>query len=109
MLVSTGWSAAPEILDFPLVPGSGREVPPWVLAGPVLHRLAELLRCLRRGYRTAEQTLQKPRGRIVWTRYIAESLTRGRPDRSPAASRTSAPDPLLRGMVRWALERVRTT
>ena len=108
VLVATGWSAAPEILDFPLVPGSGREVPPWVLAGPVLQRLAELLRCLRRGYRTAEQTLLAPRGRIVWTRYIAESLTRGRPDRVPCRFPDLGTDPLLRGMVRWALERVRT-
>src|SRR5688572_27895126 len=43
VLTDTGWAASPQFLDGPLVPGSGREVPPWVLAGPVLIRLAELL------------------------------------------------------------------
>lgn len=53
MLSQTGWAAAPSFLEGALVPGSGREVPPWVLAGPVLARLAELLDALRRGYHTA--------------------------------------------------------
>src|SRR5262245_5736638 len=66
VLTETGWHAAPEFADLPLVPGSGREVPPWVLAGPVLARLGELLRHLRRGYRVVEATLTRPRGRILW-------------------------------------------
>lgn len=66
VLSQTGWAAAPEFLEGPLVPGSGREVPPWVLAGPVLARIAELLDALRRGYHTTEEVLQQPRGRILW-------------------------------------------
>ena len=107
VLVSTGWAGAPEILDFPLVPGSGREVPPWVLAGPVLHRLAELLRTLHRGYRTEERVLQKPRGQIVWNRYVSESLARGRWAHLPCRFPDLSTDPILRRMVRWALQRVR--
>lgn len=107
VMVSTGWAAAPEILDFPLVPGSGREVPPWVLGGPVLHRLRELLLSLRPGYRTAEQVLRRPRGQIVWSRYISESLTRGHWGDLPCRFPDLAADPLLRRIVRWALERVR--
>jgi hypothetical protein len=41
VLHETGWAAAPEFLDLSLVPGSGREIPPSVLAGPVISRLAE--------------------------------------------------------------------
>lgn len=48
VLTETGWDAAPEFLDLPLVPGSGREVPPWVLAGPVIGRLEQLLRDTKR-------------------------------------------------------------
>lgn len=107
VLMATGWAAAPEILDFPLVPGSGREVPPWVLAGPVLQRLDELLRTLRRGYHTEERVLQKPRGQIVWNRYVAESLSRGRWAHLPCRFPDLSIDPVLRRMVRWALERVR--
>lgn len=32
ILAETGWHAAPEFIDLPMVPGSAREVPPWVLA-----------------------------------------------------------------------------
>ena len=108
VLVSTGWAAAPEILDLPLVPGSGREVPPWVLAGPVLQRLGELLRTLRRGYRTKEDVLQKPRGQIIWSRYLPESLARGRWTNMPCRFPDLGTDPLLRRMIRWALEQVRS-
>lgn len=60
ILSETGWHSAPTILSMPLVPGSGREVPPWVLAGPVIARLRALLEQLRRGFDFKEDT---PRGR----------------------------------------------
>jgi hypothetical protein len=108
VLSQTGWAAAPEFLEGPLVPGSGREVPPWVLAGPVLARIAELLDALRRGYHTQEEVLRKPRGRILWDRYINESLTSGRWASLPCRFPELSTDPLVRRMARWGLERVRT-
>jgi hypothetical protein len=108
VLSQTGWHAAPEFIEGPLVPGSGREVPPWVLAGPVLARLAELLGALRRGYHTREDVLRQPRGQIVWSRYISESLATGRWANLPCRFPELASDPLLRRMARWALERVRS-
>jgi hypothetical protein len=106
VLSETGWHAAPEFLDLPLVPGSGREVPPWVLAGPVLARLRELLRSLRRGYRTREEILRRPRGTIRWNRYTSESLTRGRWHQLPCRFQDLEADPTLRRMARWTLERL---
>lgn len=108
VLSQTGWAAAPEFLDGPLVPGSGREVPPWVLAGPVLARLANLLEALRRGYHVKEEVLQQPRGRILWPRYLTESLATGRWANLPCRYPELAIDPLVRRMARWGLERVRT-
>jgi hypothetical protein len=107
VLTQTGWQTQPDFLDGPLVPGSGREVPSWVLAGPVLARLADLLRALRRGYRIEEETLRHPRGQIVWTKYVRESLIRGKWDRLPCRFPDLANDPKLRRMIRWGVERVR--
>lgn len=107
LLSQTGWAAAPTFHEGPLVPGSGREVPPWVLAGPVLARLTELLNALRRGYHTREDVLQHPRGQIVWPRYIAESLARGRWAELPCRYPELATDPMLRRIARWGIERVR--
>jgi len=107
VLVETGWAASPEFLDLPLVPGSGREVPPWVLAGPVLARIEALLRSLKRGYREEEAVLRHPRGRILWPRYVSESLVRGQWDRLPCRFPDLGQDPILRRHARWVLERIR--
>ena len=106
VLSEIGWYTAPEFLDHPLVPGSGREVPPWVLAGPVIARLAQLLRSMRRGYAEAEQVLRRPRGRILWDRYRVESLSRGHWDRLPCRFPDLERDPRLRRAIRWTLERI---
>ncbi len=108
VLHQTGWAAAPEFLDLPLVPGSGREIPPWVLAGPVIGRLAELLRAAKRGYRDRVEDLKQPRGRIQWAEYTSERLPAGKWDTLPCRFSDLATDPRLRRWIRWGLERVRT-
>jgi hypothetical protein len=106
VLQETGWPAFPEFHQLPMVPGSGREVPPWVLAGPVLVRLEALLKQMRRGYQEREEMLAKPRGRILWHRYIDESLARGHWEQLPCRFPDLGHDPQLRRHIRWALERV---
>jgi hypothetical protein len=106
VLQETGWAAAPEFLDMPLVPGSGREIPPWVLAGPVIGRLAELLRSTKRGYRDAMEDLKTPRGRILWAEYTSKKMPAGKWDALPCRFPDLATDPKLRRWVRWGLERV---
>jgi hypothetical protein len=107
VLMETGWHAAPEFADLPLVPGSGREVPPWVLAGPVLARLGELLRHLHRGYRVVEATRTRPRGRILWQEYTSHSFARGAWHVLPCRFPDLSNDVYLRRIIRWSLERVR--
>lgn len=107
VLEQTGWSAVPEMLPLPLVPGSGREVPPWVIAGPVLHRLRALLAALRRGYRMADEVRPGVRGRVDWTGYAAHHWPRGRWGHFPCRFPELGPDPRVRAEVRWALQRVR--
>jgi hypothetical protein len=106
VLSQTGWQALPDFLDQPLVPGSGREVPPWVLAGPVIARLSALLSALRRGYQEREAILRRPRGRILWDRYRSEALARGHWDRLPCRFPELEADPQVRREVRWAVERI---
>jgi hypothetical protein len=106
VLQQTGWAAAPEFLELPLVPGSGREIPPWVLAGPVIGRLAELLRTAKRGYRDAIEDLKRPRGRILWASYTSEKMPTGKWDSLPCRYSDLANDPKLRRWIRWGLERV---
>jgi 5-methylcytosine-specific restriction endonuclease McrBC regulatory subunit McrC len=106
ILHETGWHASPEFVELPMVPGSAREVPAWVMAGPVLVRLQALLRSLTPGYREAEETLLRPRGHIVWSRYLSGSFAHGAWHHLPCRFPDLATDPLLRRHIRWALERI---
>lgn len=106
ILHETGWHAAPEFLELPLVPGSAREVPPWVLAGPVLARLKSLIDSLIPGFRQAEEVLIKPRGQIIWAKYLSNSLVKGKWHHIPCRFPDLATDPLLRRHIRWTLERI---
>ncbi len=106
ILSETGWSSAPNILQMPLVPGSGREVPPWVLAGPVIARLQALLEQLKRGFDFREEVRQSPRGTIRWASYLRASLPRGEWHHVPCRYPDLSTDPILRGAIRWTLERV---
>jgi len=65
LLQYIGWAATPRILEMPLVPGSAREVPAWVLAGPILRRLERLLQDMRRSFNVQEEVRQTPRGQIL--------------------------------------------
>ena len=106
VLAETGWAAYPVFHSFAMVPGSGREVPPWVLAGPVLFRLEALLGKMRRGYQEREETLSRPRGRILWQRYITESLAKGHWEQLPCRFPDLGHDPILRRYMRWTLEKI---
>jgi len=106
VLHETGWHSAPLFLESPLVPGSAREVPPWVLAGPVLARLEALLKSLSPGYREREEVLLQPRGDIVWGKYVRASLARGAWHHVPCRFPDLTADPTLRRHIRWALERI---
>lgn len=108
VLDQTGWAAAPHFCELPMVPGSGREIPPWVLAGPVVARLKNLLANLARGYREVDEYLPKPRGRILWQEYAAR-LAKGAWQAVPCRFSISGPDRLLRSYARWTLERVETS
>ena len=107
VLQATGWHSAPQFHDVPLVPGSAKQVPPWVIAGPVLVRIAALLRSLRRGYEVKEEVLETPRGTIDWSRYVTGSLPRGQWHRLPCRFPDLGRDPKVRAYARWSIERVR--
>lgn len=107
VLSATGWGSGPEFLNLPLVPGSGREVPPWVLAGPVVRRLADLLANLRPGYRERSEVRNHPRGQIQWQTYLTQQLPAGRWHQLPCRFSELDTDSRLRQAVRWALERLR--
>jgi hypothetical protein len=57
---SIGFTVEPALGGSPLVPGSARDVPPWILAGPVIQRVAALLRHSRRSFVEHQETRSSP-------------------------------------------------
>ncbi len=106
LLQYIGWAATPRILEMPLVPGSAREVPTWVLAGPILRRLEKLLQDMRRGFNVQEAVRQTPRGQILWQRYITTCVVHGAYHQLPCRYPDLEYDRLLRSYLRWGFERV---
>jgi hypothetical protein len=106
ILQETGWHAAPDILEMPVVPGSASEVPPWVLAGPVLARLADLLRDLKRGYEFVDDIRAQPKGTIRWAEYASRHVPRGNLHHLPCRYPDLGIDPEIVRAVRWTLERL---
>ncbi len=108
VLSATGWGSGPEFLSLPLVPGSGREVPPWVLAGPVLRRLKDLLSHLKPGYIERDEVRSHPRGQIQWNTYLNQQMPSGRWHHLPCRFSELDTDSRLRQIIRWTLERLHT-
>ena len=108
ILQSTGWGSGPEFLPQPLVPGSGREVPPWVLAGPVITRLAALLDHLKPGYKERREVRTHPRGQIIWPSYLSQQFPKGKWHQIPCRFTELGTDVRLRQIIRWTIEKLRT-
>jgi 5-methylcytosine-specific restriction endonuclease McrBC regulatory subunit McrC len=89
-----------------LVPGSAREVPPWLIAGPVLNRLEALLAHLKRGFVERNEPLESPRGRIDWAQWARSDLGRGSWTRLPCTYPDLDNDPEILAAVRWTLGRL---
>lgn len=101
-----GFSVEPRLGGAPLVPGSAREVPPWMLAGPVIERIAALLRHRRRGFVEREENRQSPRGRVSWTAWATTHVPRGEWTTFPCRFTEPDDDPDLLSFVRWTLSRI---
>jgi hypothetical protein len=101
-----GFTVPPTLGGGPLVPGSAREVPPWVLAGPIIERLAALLFHRRRGIVERHETRASPRGRVDWTRWASAHVARGAWRSFPCRFTEPDDDPDLIASVRWKLARL---
>ena len=76
MLAEMGWRVVPQPLRLPLLPGSERRIPPWVLATIVLSRIQALLAQLERRFEVVDENRPAPRGTVDWARYATAQLPR---------------------------------
>lgn len=106
VLGAVGFETEPALGGGPLVPGSAREVPSWLVAGAVLRRLEGLLSHRRREFVERTEYLSHPRGRVDWTMWASRDVPRGRWARLLCHFSEPEDDPLLLANVRWTLSRL---
>lgn len=106
VLGDIGFATEPSLGGTPLVPGSAREVPPWLLAAPVVRRLEALLRHRKRGFTERAEERQSPRGRVDWSRWARTHVPCGRWTSLPCHFPEPNDDPHLMAAVRWTLGRL---
>ncbi len=101
-----GFAVEPTLGGTHLVPGSAREVPPWILAGPVLERIAGLLNHRRRAFVPRSEERGSPRGAVEWSRWATRQVPSGRWTSFPCRFSEPDDDPDLLSAVRWTLGRL---
>ena len=106
VLSDVGFKVEPEVGGLALVPGSAREVPPWVLAGPVVARVAAVIERLSRAFVPVEDERASPRGRVDWNDYARRAVPTGRWTAFRCAYSELADNPDLAAALRWTLTRV---
>jgi hypothetical protein len=101
-----GFSVEPALGGAPLVPGSAREVPPWLLAGPVIERIAAMLKHRKRGFVERKEDRLSPRGRIDWNQWTSSNLPTAKWSTFPCQYTEPDDDPELMAAVRWTIRRL---
>lgn len=107
VLGGVAFRVEPEVGGAALVPGSAREVPPWILAGPVLARLAEVLRHASRRFELSRELRTRPRGTVDWGDYARCSLPSGAWQRFRCTFPDLSDDWTLFSAMRWTTLRLR--
>ena len=103
---AVGFAVPPRLGGGCLVPGSAREVPPWILAAPVIARIADMLQHQKRAFLPAEAHLASPRGSVDWRQWATSDIPHGRWTQLPCRFSEPCQDPILLSAVRWTLDRL---
>src|SRR5262249_7885651 len=106
VLGDVGFRVEPEVGGASLVPGSAREVPPWILAGPVVARIAAAIERLNRTFVPVMVEREGPRGTVDWNWYSKRALPTGRWTSFRCTYSDLSDDPRLMSALRWTLRRV---
>ena len=74
MLAHMGWRVVPTLLKLPLLPGTERKIPPWVLSSVILSRLRILLDHLERRFEYTDTIQSAPKGTVNWSAYATQKM-----------------------------------
>lgn len=77
LLCDMGWKIRPDPLtNLQFLPRSDKKIPAWVLSSIILFRIKDMLEKLTRKFKTVENILSSPRGKINWNEYSQKNISR---------------------------------
>jgi hypothetical protein len=106
VMSAVGFTVAPTLGGGALVPGSAREVPSWLVAGPVVRRLEGLLAHRRSSFVERSELRRSPRGQIQWGTWARRQVPMGQWATLPCHFSDLSDDPDLMAALRWTLRRL---
>lgn len=106
VMSAVGFSVAPTLGGGALVPGSAREVPSWLVAGPVVRRLEGFLAHRRSSFVERSELRRSPRGQVKWGTWARRQVPTGQWTSLPCRYSDLSDDPDLMAAVRWTLRRL---
>jgi McrBC 5-methylcytosine restriction system component len=109
VLGATGWRVIPSPLHFPLLPGSERRIPPWVLSTIVIKRIEALLKTLQRRFEMTNEIRSAPRGRVDWSNYARRQISRSQFLNVPCRFPDLRDDRKLKAAIRFTIEKQLTS
>lgn len=106
VMSAVGFAVAPTLGGGSLVPGSAREVPSWLIAGPVVRRLEGFLTHRRSSFVERSELRRSPRGQVEWGAWARRQVPTGQWANLPCRFSDLSDDPDLMAAVRWTLRRL---
>ena len=103
VLNATGFRIVPQLLPYPDLPQSDRNIPPWVLSSIVLVRVQRLLEKISRRFVVVLSDLSTPKGLIDWGCYATQKLAFAKHLSVPCSFPDLRDDENLRSAIHFVL------
>jgi hypothetical protein len=105
MIGEMGWRVVPTLLRLPLMPGTERKVPPWILSSIVLTRIQSLLNQMERRFELIHSIQQAPKGTINWESYATQYISKAQFMNIPCQYPDLRDDSLLKAAIHYTLRK----
>jgi len=105
MFSAMGFRAVPQLLPLPHPPQSERQIPAWLISSIILPRIHRLINAMQRRFEITSQTLNAPRGSVLWNEYAVNHIALGRSDQVPCVFPDLRDDRELRSALKWVVLR----
>jgi hypothetical protein len=105
MLAQMGWRIVPTPLRLPLIRGTERKIPSWVLSSIILSRIQVLLQQLERRFELIQSIQPAPKGTVDWSDYATIKIPHAQFLQIPCQFPDLRDDRVLKSAIHFTLRK----